>query len=156
MEILKEKEIILKDREAQPVETDTVQGQKFDPLGEHFEQSLQEGRPQHKRVESAAIKRLRAGEGVMSNLPRERGQLPKGVQPGFITEVINEDETHTMAAVTIAEMDELEPSYDEARMRSDWPQWRTAIDVELQNLKDARTWLKKDAKGNIIKWKAWL
>src|ERR1700678_755548 len=172
---MKEKEIISKDREAQPVETDTVQGQKFDPLGEHFEQSSQEGRPQRKRVESAAIKRLRAGEGVMSNFPRERGQLPKGVQPGFITEVIDEDETHTMAAVTIAEMDEIEPSYDEARMRSDWPQWRTAIDVELQNLKDAGTWevverpdgvnvvdskwvfrLKKDAKGNIIKWKAWL
>src|ERR1700678_4098222 len=61
---MKEKEIISKDREAQPVETDTVQGQKFDPLGEHFEQSSQEGRPQRKRVESAAIKRLRAEKGL--------------------------------------------------------------------------------------------
>ena len=111
----------------------------------------------------------------MSNKPSEQGQLQKGVQPGFITEVTDEDEMTTLAAVAISEMDEVEPSYKEAHMRSDWPEWRKAIDVELENLKSAGTWnvverlpdinvvdskwvfwLKKDAKGRIIKWKAQL
>ena len=58
-------------------------------------------------------------------------------------------------------------------MRSDWPEWKKAIDVELQNLQSAGTWdiierpsnvnvvdskwvfrLKKDAEGRVIKWKA--
>jgi hypothetical protein len=56
-----------------------------------------------------------------------------------------------------------------------WPEWRKAIDVELQNLKSACTWdvverpggvnivdskwgfcLKKDAEEKIVKWKAQL
>ena len=111
----------------------------------------------------------------MSAKPSERGQLPKGVQPGFIEEVVEDDETVSMAAVANAESDEVEPTYEEARRRSDWPEWRNAIDMELQNLKDAGTWdvverpgdanvvdskwvfqLKKDAKGKVIKWKACL
>ena len=88
----------------------------------------------------ATLKCLCTGEGVISNLPREQGQLPRGVQPGFITEVTDEDETATMAAVAIAELDELEPLYEEARTRSDWPEWKKVIDVELGNLKAAGTW----------------
>ena len=45
-----------------------------------------------------------------------------------------------MAAVVIAEVDEIEPSYEEARLRPDWPEWRKAIDVELWNLELAETW----------------
>ena len=84
----------------------------------------------------------------------------------------NSDVLDVMAAVGVSglETDELEPSYDEARQRSDWPQWKKAIDVELDSLKAAGTWevvnrpdgvnvvdskwvfrLKKDAKGKVIK-----
>ena len=109
----------------------------------------------------------------MSTKPMEQGQLPKGVQPGFIEEVVDDDESATMAAIAVAEIDEIEPSYEEARMRSDWPEWKKAIEVELQNLKEASTWdvverpeginvvdskwvfrLKKNAKGEVVKWKA--
>jgi hypothetical protein len=55
-------------------------------------------------------------------LLREHDQLPKGVQQGFITEVTDDDETATTAAVAIAEIDEVKPSYEEACLRSDWPE----------------------------------
>ena len=73
-------------------------------------------------------------------MPREQGQLLRGVQPGFVTEVTDEDETATMTAVAITELDELEPLYEEARTRSGWPEWKKAIDVELGNLNAAGTW----------------
>ena len=110
---------------------------------------------------------------MVSNLPKDHGQLPKGVQQGSITEVVDDDEVTTTATVAIAEIDEVEPSYEEAHLRSDWPEWRKVIDVELQNLKLAGTWdiverpgganvvdskwvfhLKKDAERKIVKWKA--
>ena len=115
-----------------------------DPLGENFEQIPQmEGRPKCVRMESAAIQRLRAGEGVISDLPRERGLLPKGIQEGDTAQVaIDDAETGVMAAITVvsAEEDELEPLYEQACRRSDWPQWKQAIGVELENLKAAGTW----------------
>ena len=149
-------------------------GEGVDPLGDNFENLPDvEGRPKRARRESAAVKRLRSGEGVMSTKPMEMGQLPKGVQPGFIEEVAEDDESAAIAAVAVTEMDEVQPSYEEARLRSDWPEWKKAIDVELQNLKEAGTWdvverpsgvnivdskwvfrLKKDAEGKIVKWKA--
>ena len=115
-------------------------------------------------------------EGVISDLPRERGLLPKGIQEGDTAQVaIDDAKTGVMAAITVVstEEDELEPSYEQACRRSDWPQWKQAIDVELENLKAAGTWeiverpegvnvvdskwvfrMKKDAKGKVIKWKA--
>ena len=57
----------------------------------------------------------------------------------YITEVTSDDETSPMDAVTVVEMDVLEPSYEEAWMRSDWPQWKKAIKIELQSLKAAET-----------------
>ena len=45
-----------------------------------------------------------------------------------------------MAAVALTELDETEPSYEEARMRLDWPEWQKVIDVELENLQSAGTW----------------
>jgi hypothetical protein len=107
-------------------------------------------------------------------LPRERGQLPKGIQEGTSIENTT-DEVDDLAAVAVvdSELDAIEPSYEEACVRSDWPQWKIAIDVELRNLEAAGTWevverpggvnvvdskwvfrLKKDAEGNIVKWKA--
>ena len=153
-----------------------------DPLGENFERlpESEEGRPKRVRQESAAIRRLRTGEGVMSNLPKERGQIPKGIQqvdlPGEAeeAEAVEIAQLDELAAAVIGpEIDELEPSYQEARKRSDWPELEKAINVELKNLKAAGTWdvverpentnvvdskwvfrLKKDAEGRVVKWKA--
>ena len=112
----------------------------IDPLGDNFEsESAIEGCPKHIWKESAAIKHLRTGKGVVINLPSERGQLLKGVQPGFITEVTDDDDKATTAAMAIAEINEVEQSYEEAQLRVDWPKWRKAINVELQNLKKAKT-----------------
>ena len=148
----------------------------INPLGDNFKNlPVEEGRPKRVRRESAAVKRLHSGEGVMSTKPMKMGQLPKGVQPGFIEEVIDDDESVAVAAVAITEIDEVQPSYEEAHQRSDWPEWKKAIDVELQNLKEAGTWdvverlsgmnivdskwvfrLKKNAEEKIVKWKAHL
>src|SRR6202522_2462530 len=121
-----------------------------DPLGEDFERLPEpnmEGRPKRVRQESAAVRRLRTGEGVMSNLPKERGQIPKGIQqvdlPGVIEEAdaVEIAELNELAAAVVGlEMDELEPSYQEACRRSDWPEWQKAINVELGNLNAAGTW----------------
>ena len=70
----------------------------------------------------------------------EHGQLPKGVQQGFITEVTSDDEAATTAAMAIEKIDEVEPPYEEAQLRVYWPEWRRVIDVELQTLKSAETW----------------
>ena len=78
-----------------------------------------------------------------------------------------------MAAMVITELDEVEPSYEEARVRVDWPEWKKMIDVKLKNLETAGTWelverpdvvnvvdskwlfrLKKNAEGKVVKWKA--
>lgn len=76
---------------------------------------------------------------------RERGQLPKGIQEGDtakFVDCIEPDLCSVIAAVAVMDVegDDLEPSYDEARQRSDWPKWKEAIDVELGNLKAAGTW----------------
>ena len=59
---------------------------------------------------------------MVSNLPSEHGQLPKGVQQGLITEVTDDDKSTTTAAVAIVEIDEIEPSYEKAWLRVDWPE----------------------------------
>src|ERR1700685_2320386 len=53
-----------------------------DHLGEHFEHPVDQGRPKHIHSKLVAIRHLHTGEGVISNLPRERGELPKGIQEG--------------------------------------------------------------------------
>jgi hypothetical protein len=156
----------------------------IDHLGDNFEHPpLDQGRPRRIRTESAAIRRLRAGEGVISNLPRERGELPKGIQEGDEAaqmaeldgewEFIDSGDVASGMAAAMAEADALEPTYEEAQSRSDWPEWKKAIQIELNTLKAAGTWelverpsntnvvdskwvfrVKKDADGNISKWKA--
>jgi hypothetical protein len=52
-----------------------------DPLGDNFKQQLDmEGCPEHAQQESAAVKHLCTGKGVISALPKKYGQLPKGIQ----------------------------------------------------------------------------
>ena len=71
----------------------------------------------------------------------------------------------------------LEPrTIAEAQKQADWPQWEEAINAELKSLADAHTWdvvprppkgtnvingkwvfkIKKNAAGEIDKYKAWL
>ena len=139
--------------------------QPVDPLGENFEQlPSSEERSKRIQTESAAICHLRAGEGVISDLPWEHGQLLKGIQEGntasFVEESCVEVEPNpcsVMAVVAVVdiEADDVELSYDEARQRSDWPKWKEAIDVELGNLKATGTWeVVERPHGEIIKWKA--
>ena len=108
-----------------PVQEPTKSTDVVDPLGSNFEHLPEiESHLKHVRQESAAIEHLWTGEGVQSSWPSERGQLPKGVQPGFIEEVAEDDEMAAVAAIAVAEMDEIEPSYEEACQRSDWPEWK--------------------------------
>ena len=129
----------------------------------------------------------------MSNLPKECGQILKGVQQIDLPRIEEIDEADVvkiaefneaepnvledMVAVAVIgpETDDLEPSYEEAHRQSNWPEWKKAIDVELENLKIVGTWdvverpentnvvdskwvfcLKKDAEGQVVKWKAHL
>lgn len=123
-------------------------GNDVDPLGDDFEKLPEkERRSMRMRTESAAIRRLRAGEGVISDLPKETAE---------------EDDIGVMAAVAVdgLEIDEIEPSYEQTQRRSDWPQWKEAIDVELQNLKAAGTWevVERPNGVNVVdsKWVFWL
>ena len=146
---------------------------------------MDQGCPRHICTELAAIRHLRAGEGVISNLPHDQGELPKGIQEGDeVAEVaelndewecINTGDFMSGMAAAMAESDALELTYKEARSWSDWPEWQKAIKVELNTLKNAGTWevierppninivdskwvfrVKKDANGSISKWKAQL
>jgi len=52
-----------------------------DHLGKDFEHpASDQGRPKRVRQESAAVRRLRDGEGFIGDHPSERNQLPKGIQ----------------------------------------------------------------------------
>jgi transposase InsO family protein len=117
-----------------------------DHLGRDFEQPPDnQGHPKQIRQESAALRRLRDGEGFISDCPSERNQLPKGIQKADEAarmaqsddwEVVDlgiRDMSSGMVAA-MAEADVLEPTYEEARGRSDWPQWKDAIKVELEAL----------------------
>ena len=108
-----------------PKSVETEKG--VDVLGEIFEQSA-EGRPKYARIESAAIKRLHTSKGVMSAKPSERGQMPKGVQSGFIEEVDDDEESATIATMVDIELNEVKLSYEEACTRSDWQRWREGSD----------------------------
>jgi hypothetical protein len=112
--------------------------------------------------------------------------IPKGIQllPGQPEELREnaemanekdiEEEDWAMAAVMdMAEY--LNPSYEEAKRRPDWPKWQEAIKAELESLEKNGTWstvkrpkganvvsckwvlrIKKNAAGEIEKYKAWL
>jgi hypothetical protein len=88
-------------------------------------------------------------------------------------DIVSDGNIASGMAAAMAEADALEPTYEEAQSRSDWPEWKKAILAELNSLKAAGTWelverpsitnivdskwvfrVKKDAEGNIAKWKA--
>jgi hypothetical protein len=146
---------------------------------------MDQGRPKCICTESVLIRRLCTGEGVISNLPCEKGELPKGIQEGDEAaqmaelddkwELMDSRDVASGMAATMAEADALVPTYEKDQSRSDWPKWEGAIQVELNNLKTARTWelverplntnivnskwvfhIKKDVVGIILKWKTQL
>ena len=111
--------------------------------------------------------------------------MPKGIQEADEAaqmaelddewDIIDSREVVSGMAAAMAEADALEPTYEEAQSQSDWPEWEKAIQVELDALRTAGTWelverppntyvidskwvfcIKKDADGNISKWKAQL
>jgi transposase InsO family protein len=163
----------------------------IDPLGDPLVPVLEEpasGRGKRVRMESDYLRRLRKGEGVISE--RQSALcIPRGVQ------VVNETPEEAARAelesddwemidiglegagsalvAAMAEADALEPTYEEAKKRSDWPMWKEAIAKELAALRAAGTWkvverpmhrnvvdskwvfrVKKNAGGEIEKWKA--
>lgn len=144
------------------------------------------GRGKRIRKESGYVRRIREGEGRSTNWRNRDPAIPKGIQllPGQPEELREnaemanekdiEEEDWAMAAVMdMAEY--LNPSYEEAKRRPDWPKWQEAIKAELESLEKNGTWstvkcpkganvvsckwvlrIKKNAAGKIEKYKAWL
>jgi hypothetical protein len=129
------------------------------------------------RKESGYIRRLRDGEGVTSNR-RADPAIPKGIQAIDEDAAVSDDwemvgvEDFAMAAIT-AGAEGLEPTFEEAKKRPDWPKWEEAIKIELAALERNGTWsiterlpganvigakwvlrIKKNAAGEIEKYKA--
>jgi transposase InsO family protein len=142
-----------------------------------------EGRGQRIRKETEYVRLLKEGTGVTGN--RGGGVLPRGMRPG--TSVVGsdgDDVDHATAVdcevnveyamVTVVESAEgLQPTYEEARKRPDWPKWQEAIQKELDTLEKTGTYrlvkrppganivdsrwvlrIKKNAAGEIDKYKA--
>ena len=63
----------LEERPAEALKKPVEIGGKTDPLGENFEK-VPEGHPKRTRAESAVLKRLCTGEGVVSAKPMEQSQ----------------------------------------------------------------------------------
>lgn len=159
-----------------------------DHLGENFEVPDDDGgRGKRVRKESSYIRRLREGEGVQSHFPRD-AVIPRGVQkaPGIPEAGVLPDEGHATSddwqvvavedyamASVIADAEGLEPTFEEAKKRPDWPQWQKAIRAELDALEANGTWsvvkrptgvnvvgakwvlkIKKNSAGEIEKYKA--
>ncbi|KAG6839422.1 hypothetical protein C0991_002675 [Blastosporella zonata] len=105
------------------------------------------------RKESAYMKRLRAGEGVASNLPRAAAKLPQELQVLPPAEVEDEGEKAGMSeywemvgiedyafASVMGDAENLTPTFAEAKRCSDWPKWEQAIKAKLSSLKKNSTW----------------
>lgn len=145
---------------------------KPDFLGSDFEGSS-EGRSKRVRKESSYVKQLRRGEGSATG---RKGDpiLPRGIQEGstrgaYIEEIpepveraavaferaVVEEEDVAMAAV-MAEAECLEPTYEEAKKRPDWPDWEVAIKAEIESLIRNETWevVERPSNTNVVscKW----
>jgi len=112
-------------------------------------------------------------EGERSSSVDERDE----VERGLVLDGQGEDElTEHNLATAVSEAEVLEPrTLNEAKQRPDWPLWEKAINEELATLHTAGTWVlkeappgvnivgskwvfkaKKDASGNVVRYKAQL
>jgi hypothetical protein len=59
-------------------------------------------------------------------------------------------------AADAAVIENVDPTYEEAKEGKDWPHWHQAIETELGNLNDAKTWsvVKRPKNANVVasKW----
>jgi hypothetical protein len=62
-------------------------------------------------------------------------------------EVVDKDWEEAMSAV-MAEAEAIEPTFEEAKRRTNWLKWQDAIKVELATLKAAGTWTIIKCPGN--------
>ena len=78
------------------------------------------------------IPMLRQGMGITGTHQGGGDPLPKRIpESSDAADLTTED--FAMATV-MATAEGIEPTYEEARKRSDWPKWHEAIQVELKNL----------------------
>ncbi|PPQ72971.1 hypothetical protein CVT26_014516, partial [Gymnopilus dilepis] len=131
-----------------------------------------QGRGKRVRKPSAYVKSIRDGVGRASNLPASQA-FPKGLQVPTLPTDSPEDypaeaEAGALAdeqaivdgmdfamAVAMDTAEGLNPTYDEARKRSDWPKWEEAIKKVL-TLEKNGTWriVKRPENANVVdsKW----
>ena len=168
---------------AVPNDTPTIE----EPTIEEPEAPVAEGRGHRIRKESAYVRQIREGVGHASNLPKSRA-VPLGIQ--VVDEVdeaaANENESGRLAdeweipegidfamATVMDAAEGLNPTYEEAKTRPDWPKWKEVIEAEWKALVDNGTWklverpeganvvgckwvlkIKRNAVGGIEKYKA--
>src|ERR1700675_1041395 len=82
----------------------------------------------------------------------DREETAASVEDWELLDVVSEG---AMSAV-MAEAEAIEPTFEEAKRRTDWPKWQEAIKVELATLKAASTWtvVKRPENTNVVdsKW----
>ena len=108
------------------------------------------GRGKRIKKDSEYVKMLKQGMGVTGTRQGGGNLLPKGIpENSDAAELTVED--FAMATV-MASAEGIEPTYEEARRRSDWPRWHEAIQVELSNLEASGTWelVKRPPNANIV------
>jgi hypothetical protein len=114
----------------QPIELTTeIATETPEMVSEEPVEKLGQGR--HSRKDSEYVKLLKQGTGVTGT--RQGGSLlPRGIPK--ISEGSNFTTKDFAMATVMASAEGIEPTYEEARKRSDWPKWHEAIQVELKNL----------------------
>ena len=112
---------------------------------------------------SEYFKRLNAGEGTTDGRMTHLNEMAKAAIKDLFngttcTGKCPDDDDVIFTMVTgVAEAEALDPStVDEARSRSDWGKWETAIKSELKSLEDAQTWrvVERPSGVNVVgcKW----
>ena len=115
-----------------------------------------EGRGQRIWKKTEYVRLLKEGSESGVTGSRGGGVLPRGMRPGtssvggdgdgtdHATAVNCEEVDYAMAAV-VESAEDLQPTYEEARKRPDWPKWQEAIQKELKSLEKMGTY-------QLVKW----